>query len=153
MKTPPPPPPPSRNQRILFLLSRVSALISIISFLTWLHLLTMIYTSLSKKEFYSILILMGNDLFRIGLSIVEYSTDRYLFLRAIPMVLQVILGKRSVIQKLVDPRKQQLESWLRLLQAIYYSNLCIDILFTLFAGLYMLDSKIIFMTFLEVLLV
>ena len=141
-----------RNQRLRILLSKISASISTLSIVVWTYLFIHLYSLLSRKEMYSILILLGNDLFRIGLSGIEHSTDKYLYLRAMPMVIQIILGKRSVIHKLIHSHPK-LTSWLRLLQAIYYSNLFVDILFTLFAGLYTLDSKIIFMSFLEVLLI
>jgi len=141
-----------RNQRIQMLLSKMSASIAIVSLTVWTYLTVRLsQMGLSKKEIMSILILMGNDGLRIGLSVVEHHTSKYLYLRAIPLTLQILLLRREVLRKLIA--EKNLDEWMRLLQFIVYANLTVDILFTLFTGFFMFDSKIVFLAFLEILLI
>lgn len=94
---------------------------------------------------------MSNDCLRIGLAVVEQHTSRFLSFRAIPLIIQILLIKRNVIQKLVRDRNR--EEWIRLLQFVFYANLTMDVLLTLVAGLFMFDSRIVVLAFLEMLLI
>lgn len=72
----------------------------------------------------SLVIIMANDCLRIGLAVVEHHTSHYLYLRTIPLTIQILLLRHNLIQKLVGDKN--LEEWVRLIQFIFYANLTVD---------------------------
>lgn len=131
-----------RTRQLRMTISLLSTVSSIISILLWGELLRAQRRQMSRQEFNSILILLSNDVLRIVLGVTERFTSRYLLLRVLPFTIQFLLARRRVTRIATSP-------WMI---RIFYFNLAIDLIMTLLLGMVFYDSRIFFLTGLELLI-